>query len=125
MKTWQVGPKDNEWVAIVHADSRGKARQIGSHIELIDFTEIRAVRLSRLDGKPVTRETMIDAGFPEMVEGEPLDPLGYIDFCPCDDCRRAMTTPSTVGHPEAGPVGEGGVHDLGKGMGDDRDPRKA
>ena len=30
--------------------------------------------------------------------------------------------PSTVGHPEAKPVGEGGVHGLGKGMGDDRDP---
>ena len=34
----------------------------------------------------------------------------------------ALRGPSTVGHPEAKPVGEGGVHDLGKGMGDDRDP---
>ena len=109
MKTWQVGPRDNEWVVIVHADSRGKARQIGAHIDFSEFTEMRAVRLPRLDGKPVTRETLIDAGFPETVEGEPLDPLGYIDFCPCDDCQRAMSTPSTVGDPEAKPVGAGGV----------------
>jgi len=34
----------------------------------------------------------------------------------------ARLTPSTVGHPEAKPAGEGGVHGLGKGMGDDRDP---
>jgi len=36
--------------------------------------------------------------------------------------RAALRGPSTVGHPEAKPVGEGGVHGLGKGMGDDRDP---
>ena len=95
MKTWQVGPQDKGWVAIVHADSRGKARQIGARIDFNEFTDMRAIRLARLDGKPVTVETLIDAGFPETVEGEPIDPFGYIDFCPCDDCRRAMNRPTS------------------------------
>ena len=37
-------------------------------------------------------------------------------------CELWDALASTVGTRDSGPVGEGGVHGLGKGIGDDRDP---
>ena len=90
-KAWQVGVYGDEWAAIVHADTRGKARQLGSYVDFNDFTEIRAVRLAMLDGEVITKATLIEAGFSETWEGEPIDPLGYIDFCgsDCELCKKS------------------------------------
>lgn len=88
-KTWQVGSYHDEWAAIVHAPTRGVARMMGAWIDFDDFTDIRAVRLPSLDGKLITTETLVEAGFPETWEGEPIDPLGYIDFCYCDICKAS------------------------------------
>lgn len=115
MKTWQVGPYRDDWVAIVHADTRGKARQMGAAIDGNDFASIRAIRLPQLDGKLVTAEGMADAGFPEDIEGEELEGdvvLGYIDFCQCDICiesRHLLARPSLIHAVAPEPPGEGGT----------------
>jgi len=93
MKTWQVGPYHDDWVAIVHAGNRGQARKKGAHVDFAEFTDIRAIRLPELDGKLITVETLLAAGFPETVEGEPLEAWGYITDCAsggCDVCKRSL-----------------------------------
>jgi hypothetical protein len=92
MKAWQVGPYRDDWVAIVHADSRGRARMKGSHVDMMfgEFIDIRAIRLPDLDGKLITTQVLLDAGFPETVEGEPLEAWGYIVDCGCPLCVESL-----------------------------------
>jgi len=90
MKAWQVGPYHDDWVAIVHAETRGQAREKCSHIDMIDFTDVRAIRLPELDGKLITAQALLDAGFPETIEGEPLEAWGYIVDCGCPLCVESL-----------------------------------
>jgi len=90
MKTWQVGPYHDEWVVIVHADTRGQARAKGATVDGGDLIDMRAIRVPDLDGKLVTNETLRDAGFPETWEGEKLDAYGYIIDCGCDVCKASL-----------------------------------
>ncbi len=90
LKTWQVGPYDDEWVVIVHTETRGQARKMGSRVDFNEFTEMRAVRLPLLDGKLITRQTLTEAGFPLTWEGEPLDASGYILDCGCEICKVSL-----------------------------------
>lgn len=90
MKTWQVGPYTEDWVVIVHADSRSQARVKGASVNFDDFIEMRAIRLPNLDGKFITAENLIDAGFSEEYEGIPIDAIGYILDCGCEICKQSI-----------------------------------
>lgn len=90
MKTWLVSPYGDDWVSIVHANTRGQARMKGAAIDLLDFIDMRATRLPKLDGKLITREAMIEAGWPEEIEGYALDVWGYIADCGCEVCKLSI-----------------------------------
>jgi hypothetical protein len=90
IKTWQVGPYHDEWVVIIHAETRGQAKKIGASVDGNEFTEMRAVRLPQLDEKLITRQTLTEAGFPETWEGEPLDAASYILDCGCEICKASL-----------------------------------
>ena len=91
-KAWWVTPYGEDWGCIVHADTRAQARSKG--LGLIDeWNEIRAVRIPELDGKIITKESLLDAGFPEEWEGMPIYPTGYILECGCDLCKKSLAIP--------------------------------
>ncbi|KKL62526.1 hypothetical protein LCGC14_2184340 [marine sediment metagenome] len=90
LKTWQVGPYQDDWVVIVHAETRGQARKMGAYVDGNEFTEMRAIRLPKLDGKLITRQTLTEVGFPETWEGEPLDAADYILDCGCEICKASL-----------------------------------
>jgi hypothetical protein len=90
-KAWIVGPYGDDWVVIVHRETRGQARSAGAKVDGLEIIDIRAVRASDLDGKLISNQVLLDAGFPETVEGEGLDFEGYILDCRCDLCRQALT----------------------------------
>jgi len=90
-KAWVVGPYRDVWVCIVHAHTRGQAKaKLMS--EIGDFTAIRAIREPRMDNKLVTEENLLDAGFPEEYNGDPIDATGYLGFCGCDLCGESWAT---------------------------------
>lgn len=89
-KTWQVGPYQDDWVVIVHAETRGQARLKGAGVGYDEFIGMRAVRVPKLDGKLITRQTLTDAGFPKTWEGESLDAASYILDCGCDLCKESL-----------------------------------
>ena len=91
---WQVGPFDWEWVGIVHAPTRGKAKQ-KMIVEIGDYLDIRAKRLPQFDDKPVTEETLAEMGW--YGDGEydfDPDPDSYIFGCYCEICRGDDKKPS-------------------------------
>lgn len=90
VKAWMVGPYDDDWVITVHRENRGQARLAGSLMQFDDFTDMRAIRAPDLDGKVINNQVLLDAGFPETWEGEPLDFFGYIRDCHCELCRQAI-----------------------------------
>ncbi len=90
MKTWQVGPYDDDWVVIVHADTRGEARAKGTYVQFDDFIDMRATRLPSLDGQLITNDTLIHAGFPEKPHGIRIDFVGYIFDCGCEICQESI-----------------------------------
>lgn len=84
---WQVGPPDIEWVAIVHAETRGKAKQLAV-VEVGDYLDVRATRLPQFDNCSVTAEALLEMGFlddeyPNLVP----DPAGYTFLCGCEFCK--------------------------------------
>jgi hypothetical protein len=85
---WRVGPPDFEWVGIVHAPTRGKAKQ-KAVIEVGDYLDVRARRLPQFDNAPVTEEALLKMGWsdPEYPD-HPLDPQGYTFLCGCEICRQ-------------------------------------
>ena len=90
MKTWEVGLHHDDWVTVVHAETRGKARMKGANIAFDDYVDMRATRLPELDGKQITNDVLIEAGFPETWEGEPIDFVGYILDCGCAICLESL-----------------------------------
>jgi len=93
-KAWIVGPYVDNWVVIVHRGTRGQARAAGASVDGLEITDMRAVRAPDLDGKTLTVQALLDAGFPETVEGEPLELVVYILDCGCDLCRQALSQTS-------------------------------
>ena len=89
-KAWVVGPYGDDWVVIVHAETRGEARKKGAFVDFAEFTDMRAIRARDLDGKLITNRVLLDAGFPETWEGLPLDASGYIMDCGCDLCHESL-----------------------------------
>lgn len=90
-KAYFVCPKDEYRGYVVHAETPGKAKQtVRSQMNIFDFdyiefTHVRAKRQKELDNKPITIQSMIDAGFDMTYEGEPIE---YLDVeCKCDICK--------------------------------------
>jgi hypothetical protein len=93
MKTWMVGPYDHfrfEWVVIVHAETRGRARQMGTTVGYDEFIHMRAIRAPELDGKLITKANLLKAGFEERYEGFEMDPNGYLHVCRCEVCHKSV-----------------------------------
>ena len=88
-KTWWINPYGEDWGFIVHANTRSDARTKGLSL-IEEWTQIRATRLKKLDGKIITLQSLLDAGFPETWEGEPIDVIGYILECGCDLCKASL-----------------------------------
>jgi hypothetical protein len=89
-KAWIVGPYGDDWVVIVHRETRGQARAAGAHVDGLDLTDMRAVRAVDLDDTLISNQALLDAGFPAESEGYALDFVGYILDCGCTLCRRAL-----------------------------------
>ncbi len=89
-KTWQVGSYGDDWVVIVHAETRGRARAMGATVGPDWFTDMRAIRLPTLDGKLITVTSLIEAGFQEKYEGWPIDVEGYVFVCWCEICKDSL-----------------------------------
>ena len=88
-KAWWINPYGEDWGFIVHADTRSGARVKGLSL-IEEWTQIRATRLKKLDGKVITLQLLFDAGFPETWEGEPISVIGYILECGCDLCKASL-----------------------------------
>lgn len=95
-KAYSVGPYGEDWIAIVHTDTRAQARMKGSFIDPTEYIDMRAIRVPELDGKVITNQIMIDSGFPETWEGEPIDFVGYILDCGCELCKKALKATGTI-----------------------------
>jgi hypothetical protein len=89
-KAWLVGPYNEDWVTIMHAATRGKARQKGMLVEFSDFTNMRAIRLPKLDGKLITMDLLLESGFPTAFDGFPLDVADYVFACCCELCKKSV-----------------------------------
>jgi hypothetical protein len=89
-KAWIVGPYRDDWVVILHRETRGQARAAGARVDGLDLTDMRAVRAVDLDNKLISNAVLLDAGFPESSEGYALDFVGYILDCGCTLCRRSL-----------------------------------
>ena len=81
---WHVGPYDCEWAAIVHAPTRGKAKQ-KVIMEVGGYMDVRARRLPQFDNEPVTLEALLTMGWND--EGDDPIPHHYTDFCGCEICH--------------------------------------
>lgn len=90
MKAWQVGPYNEDWVFIVHAETRGKARKMAAPYADWEFTNVRATRLPSLDDRIITRDRLIEAGFPERVAGKSIEVQDYLIECRCDICEKSL-----------------------------------
>jgi len=88
MRAWEVFPVDREWSVIVHADTRGCAVAKGCSVDHLDFIDMRARRIQQMDDKAVTRELMIEAGWPEERLEEPFDSRLWTFVCGCEHCTR-------------------------------------
>ena len=88
---WIVGPVDYEWTAIIHEETRGRAKARGASIGFDDFVDMRARRLPKFDGKLITREMLIEHGF--VMDGFSFpyeDGTGYLADCGCSICWNSM-----------------------------------
>ena len=86
-KAWSVGPYDDDWVIIVHTETRAKARVLGTAVEFHEYIGMRAIRIPELDDISVTKETLLNAGWPEECIDEPFDPSMYTFMCECENCN--------------------------------------
>jgi len=89
MKAWEVFPIDRDYSVIVHADTRGKAIAKGCSVEFLDFIEMRARRIPQMDDKAVTKELMLEAGWPEENIEEPFDSRLWTFACGCGHCTAS------------------------------------
>jgi len=97
-KTWAVGPYGGgQWAMIFHAPDRSRARAMGVCVDpFYEFTDMRAIRLPKLDGTLITRDLLIECGFPigegdEFYEEDPYAAVaGYLAECKCDLCKRSL-----------------------------------
>lgn len=89
MKAWEVWLAD-EWLTLVHAETAGKAKMAVINLYGDDYSEYidyRAKRMPKLDNKPFTYKTCLDAGFQYHDEdGLYLNPDEFINDCPCEIC---------------------------------------
>ena len=88
-RAWWINPYGEDWGFIVHAETRSEARTKGLSL-IDDWTEIRATRLKALDGKIITKERLLEAGFPETWEGLSISVTGYLLECGCKLCKASL-----------------------------------
>ena len=97
MKAWFLHPYNEHIGYVIHAETRGKAKAIGMRYGLFfffpDWCSLYAKRCPALDDKPITIQSMIDAGFDMTYEGEPITELDI--QCNCDIC--IPITPEFIG----------------------------
>ena len=86
MKAWEVFTVDRDWSVIVHANTRGKAIVKGCSVDFNDFIEMRARRIQQMDDRAITKELMIEAGWPEEYIEEPFNPGLWTFPCGCEYC---------------------------------------
>lgn len=97
-KTWAVGPYGmGEWAMIFHAPDRSHARAMGLRVDpFYEFIDMRAIRLPKLDGRLITRDLLIECGFPigesdEFYTENAYDAVAeYVAECKCDLCKRSL-----------------------------------
>jgi hypothetical protein len=91
VKAYFVYPRNEYRGYFIHAETPGKAKQnVRRQMNIFDFdylefTEVRAKRQKELDDKPITIQSMIDAGFDMTFEGEPIVELDV--ECGCEICK--------------------------------------
>jgi hypothetical protein len=88
MKAWIVSDISERWVSLFHAETQGKAKlRALEEYNLDEFTDMRAIRMPKLDDKPFTYFNCLEAGFQYEDEGLYLTPDEFINDCPCEVCH--------------------------------------
>ena len=96
MKAWKVSQSNDEWIALIHADTAGKAKLTAmEEYNLDNFTDMRAKRFPGMDNKKFTYQDCKDAGFQYTTDySEDSDGTGYLApeyftiDCPCNICNN-------------------------------------
>ena len=95
IKAFWVQFRGDEWGSYIHAESAGIAKAVfysgypGTDVDL--FTEIRAYRRPKLDGKPFTDNVMREHGYRLAWDEEDENDMpedSWLEFCNCDICRN-------------------------------------
>ena len=86
MKAWIVYCGD-EWCALMHAPTTGKARAMAQCISGDDYISFRARRFPELDNRPFTWDDCKNAGFEYMDDNVPIGKDEFINDCKCAICK--------------------------------------
>ena len=93
MKAWIGKYSGEEWVMLVHGETKGKAKA-NFHAwnpdarQWNDFVEVRVRRIPALDNLPLTYDNARDAGFYYQDEdGTPLHVIYWVNDCICEICK--------------------------------------
>lgn len=93
MKAWVVYPKGDDWCTLIHAETRGKAIQKVMDIydpDWYSFIDYKALRKPGLDGKSITYDNALDAGFRYVDSDDQTRYLPkeyFINDCRCEICK--------------------------------------
>lgn len=98
MKAWIVWCQD-EWCALVHADTNGKAKSLVRNFYDTDyaFTDFTAKRFPEMDNKKFTYQACKDADFQYLDDsfGVPIAPEEFINDCQCNICKGIIAPMKT------------------------------
>jgi hypothetical protein len=101
LKAYWVQIKGDYWGAFLHAESRGKAKQIFLQgypfLDKPAFTDVQATRVQGadlLDMTPFTDDTLRLAGYLAPALGEDIYvPDSFLHECPCSMCKLELSKP--------------------------------
>ena len=96
MKAWIAQYKDEDWVMLVHGETRSKAKsnfqQWNPMAYERDFIDIRVIRLPGLDNLPITYDNAKNAGFEywDDWDGAIVERDMFVNDCSCEICRKTI-----------------------------------
>ena len=95
MKAYRAAFDQEEWCVLVHGETAGKAKARFMRVspnpwfDNSMWTEIRLLRVSGLDDKPITFENCQIAGFNYLdEEDEPSPESQFYNYCNCPICKE-------------------------------------
>lgn len=92
MKAYVASFEGCDWVALIHGETRGKAKRMFWECapeQEGDYIDIRMRRIPGLDDKPITYENAKQSGFEYRDDsvGEVLEEYEFDNYCHCSVCN--------------------------------------